>query len=199
MKYNEVISKLLKLTDDPRQGYLIAIYGATRIDRSMLIFKIISSKASSPDKIMYIVADKNFSSYELRRLAHDNVLIIKVDDFDELNSLMLSISSFMVKASLSMIIVDSITYWYRIQSILNDIIVANKKLNLHVALLKNISKTFLIPVIISAHIKLGLNSELSPLVAYKIIDLWADMIIKVDNKFGINDVAIVKHPDQFKY
>lgn len=194
MDYHEAVSELLKLTSNLHQGGLIAVYGSTRVNRSSLIFKIISSKIDSLDKIIYIITDKNFSFYELLKLAHDNILVIKVNSFDEQHSLMLSMSNFMVKTPVNMIVVDSVTYWYRIQSILNDITIANKKLNLHIALLKNISKTFLIPIILSAHAKLGLDDELSSLVAYKIIDLWADIIIRINNKLGAKEITIVKRP-----
>src|SRR3989338_4816230 len=147
-------------------GYenITAIYGEAGSGKTTLCLLATIEQALNNKKVLFLDSESNFSTERFEQLLNTrnkdcikNILILKIKNFNLQHSQIKSLENI---KNISLIIVDSITHYYRrLQR--REPEVARAMLGKQLSILNNISKNN-IPVLVTSQVYSNMNNDVSP-------------------------------------
>ncbi len=174
---------------------LTAIYGEAGSGKTTLCFLAAINKLIENKKVIYMDAESNFSAERFMQLLTEkekinNVLILKIKNFNIQHTQIKNIENI---KNISLIIVDSITHFYR-RLYRRKPEIAKAMLGKQLSILRKISKNT--PVIITGQVYSDMEKNTLPL-ANTIIKKFSDVIIKLEKEPRRR--LIIKKPEKKEF
>lgn len=174
---------------------ITSIYGEAGSGKTTLCFLEAVNKIANNQKVIYFDAANNFSAERFMQLLTkkekiDNILVLKIKNFNVQHGQIKKIENI---DNVSLIIVDSITHFYR-RLYKRKPEIAGAMLGKQLSILRKISKN--IPVIITGQVYSDMNNGILPLGS-TIIKKFSDTLIKLEK--APKRKIIFKKPDKKEF
>lgn len=159
---------------------ITTIYGEAGTGKTTLCLLSSIEQASNNKKVLYLDAEKNFSTERFEQLLNGrnkecikNILILNIKNFNLQHTQIKNLENI---KNISLIITDSITHYYR-RLYRREPEIAKAMLGKQLSILKKISDN--IPIIITSQVYSNMNDDVLPL-AKEILKKFSKTIIKLE-------------------
>ncbi len=174
------------------ENNLTAIYGEGGSGKTTLCLMSAAEKTANNLKVIFLDAESNFSAERFAQLLENkekinNVLVLKLKNFNYQHGQIKKLENI---KNVSLIIVDSITHFYR-RLYRRKPEIAKAMLGKQLSILRKISKN--IPVIITGQVYSDMNKKILPL-GNTIINKFSDTLIKLEKE--PKRKLIIKKPEK---
>ena len=171
---------------------LTALYGEGGSGKTTLCLMATAEKIVNSQKVIYLDAESNFSAERFAQLLENkekinNVLVLKLKNFNFQHEQIKKLENI---KNISLIIVDSITHFYR-RLYRRKPEIARAMLGKQLSILRKISKS--IPVIITGQVYSDMNKKILPL-GNTIIKKFSDTLIELEKE--PKRKLIIKKPEK---
>ncbi len=198
---SDVIDKLLNGGFD--RGIITSVYGPAASGKTTMCL-MASISASNQGKIFFIDSEGGFSVERLKQLTPNYKTVLKnlslmkptrfeeqEKVFDELNRLILNSKD----SRYSLIVVDTISFLYRVEKDESNVHELNRRLGKQVNLLNEIARKKNIPVIMTNQVYADFSNKNNvKIVGGDIIKYASKCMIQLDNlKGNLRRITLIKH------
>jgi len=180
---------------------LVTIYGEAGSGKSLLCMLSCIEKANT-QKIIYIDPQGNFSAERIKQLSPSNyeqilknILIIRPKTFEEQEGLLNQLRK--SKFSLGLLIIDPISFFYRLEFAKGekDAYIINRNLGVQLTYLNEISRRKDIAIIITAETHSNPNgNQDASMVGGNVLDYMSNFIIELRKFDKKKKIAVLKKP-----
>lgn len=173
--------------------YVHCIYGKSSTGKTNLCLTAVAEHAKNK-RIIFIDTENSFCVERMHQLANkeifNNIIRFKVKSIFEQSRLINKLEK--IKQNISLIVVDSITYFYR-SHVKRDPKFSNLMLAKQIKVLNSLAYKLKIPVLITSQVYSDLKNNIYP-IAKSIIDKHCKCIIKLEQE-NKRKLIIEKHPE----
>ncbi len=154
-----------KILNGYNQNSITSFYGEAGSGKTTLCLLAVIEQALNNKKVLFLDTESNFSTERFEQLLKDrnkdcikNILILKIKNFNLQHSQIKSLENI---KNISLIVVDSMTHYYR-RLHRREPEIAEAMLGKQLSILDNITKNN-IPVLVTSQVYSNMDNDVSPL------------------------------------
>jgi len=187
-------------------GNISLVYGEAETGKTTLAIQCAVNCARKKQKVIFIDADNSFSARRLSQIAYYDldklsplIILLKPDSFQEQILAMDHLEDYLTE-KVGLIVVDTFTSLYRAEfgEGSKERFALNRELNIQLACLAQIAKTYKKAVLITSQVRsilIEAKVDVEP-VATRVLKFWSDVVIRLKPTGRTNEVNAIleKHP-----
>ena len=185
-----------------QDGMINMIYGKNASGKSTLCLMTSAELAKNGKKTIYIDTRNEFSIERVKKIMGndyvkylDNLLILKPKSFNELDENIKDLERVMESGGISLIIIDNISYFYKLELSKGDSKEVNRTLANQLTILKELAKEHKIPVIITSQVYDDFEVKDKINMVGGFMKKFSKCLIEMNKEYKRKRFILKKHPD----